>query len=460
MWQSTLCLGACWLVYWLVLRQETCFQYNRQFLRFTPLLAILLPLLLAVAAPGWLSSWLLSGTEPTALVTPSVMLPTVTVPNEANTPTLWEWLPLLYGAGVLLGLARLGWQLLALWLQVRHLPREKRTGHTLIKTNGKLPTSSFGRLVLWDETADLTPIEAQQVLYHELVHVQQGHTWERLYLEMLRAVLWFNPFVHFYSQALVLTQEYLADAAVLAAAPTPDAPVTYVALLARLALRRLYPQVPLAHCFTYSPILTRIAMLQSTSSVRRWKQWLLLPVSAMLLVTIACEKATEPATPTATVDWNSQVAPPPPPAVYSFVEHMPEYAGGMKQLRRDLIKDFQYPDVAKLAGLEGTVFVKFIVAADGTVQAVELQKGIAATAPQQQAAARALEAAALQKVKDLPGRWTPGTQDGKNVAVSSVVPVKFSLGESKSSYNRSSKKYAEVSTRFPDTLAGAFYRTY
>jgi TonB family protein len=444
MWQSTLCLGACWLIYWLALRRETCFHYNRQFLRFTPLLAMLLPLLLAVAAPGWLSSWLSSGTEPTALVTPSVMLPTATATNETSPPTLWTWLPLLYGAGVLLGLARLGWQLLALWLHIRHLPRQKHSGYSLIETNGKLPTSSFGRLVLWDETADLTSTEARQVLYHELVHVQQGHTWERLYLEMLRSVLWFNPFVHLYPRALVLTHEYLADAAVLAAAPTPDAPVTYVALLARLALRRLYPQVPLAHCFTYSPILTRIAMLQSTTPVRRWKQWLLLPVSAVLLVTIACEQVvvrekpvatnvaeSEPAPAPPTIDTQVD-APPPTPGirnlldtkVYQYVDKMPRYPGGPEQLLLDMQKQLQYPAAAKAAKLQGKVFVEFVVAEDGSLRDVELKKGISAPVGLE-AVARQMDEAAVAAVQTLPGKWTPGKQSGNPVPVSFTIPVSF-----------------------------------
>jgi TonB family protein len=426
MWQSTLCLGACWLLYWLVLRRETCFQYNRQFLRFTPWLALLLPQVLAVVAP-WLSDWWSFDTAPTVLLSPAQMLPTVAVASAATvTTSWWAWLPLVYGAGVAGGLLRLGWQLLDFWRATRELPREARAGYTLVLTGGQLPTSSFGRVVLWDDTTNLTPTEAQQVLQHELEHVWQGHTADLLLLELVRALLWFIPFVHYYPGALALTHEYLADAAVLRAAPTATPPSAYVALLARLALRQQFSQVPLTHYFTRSPILTRIAMLQSSIPVRRWKQWLILPVSAVLLVTISCEKAAEPTAPTASATAESQPAPPPPPVVYQYVEQMPEYEGGISKLLSDIQQQVRYPAVALNAGLEGKVFVEFIVASDGSIQAIALKKGITAPAGKE-AAAKALDEAALTAVRTLPGKWTPGSHKGKQVAVSYIVPITFAL---------------------------------
>ncbi|MDF7814431.1 M56 family metallopeptidase [Hymenobacter sp. YC55] len=439
MWQSTLCLGACWLLYQL-LRRESFFHYNRRFLLFTPWLALLLPLLLAGTAP-LLSGWLPPDATPTPLLTPSVTLPTVVVSSQAASTLWWTWLPLVYGAGVLVWLGRLGWQLVALWQQTRQLPRDTQEDYTLVSSSGKLPVSSFGRLVFWDDTANLTLAEANQVLQHELVHVRQGHTHERLLLELVRAVLWFNPFVHCYPRALDLTHEYIADSTVLQTMPTPEAPTIYAALLARLTLRRLHPHLPLTQSFTQSQTLTRIAMLQSPRSTRRWKQWLLLPVSGLLLFTFACEQApdsTAPASATATSDSEAApeppvltekalpAPPPPPPAVYQYVEKMPEYAGGLNQLMIDLGKGIQYPEAAKDAKLQGKAFVGFIVAEDGSVQAVELKKGI--NAPQKLTAeAKALNEAALTAVRNLPGKWTPGSQDGKKVAVSYTVPITFAL---------------------------------
>ncbi|HEX8425775.1 MAG TPA: M56 family metallopeptidase [Hymenobacter sp.] len=445
MWQSTLCLGACWLLYRLLLRQESYFHYNRRFLLFTPWLALLLPLLLAGAAP-WLSSWLPSDATSTPLLTPSVTLPVLTVGSAgAASASWWTWLPLVYMAGVLAWLVRLGGQLVALWQQTHQLPRNTREHFTLVTTSGKLPVSSFGRLVFWDETANLTPAEAHQVLQHELAHVRQGHTQERLLLELVRTMLWFNPFVHSYPRALALTHEYIADAAVLQAMPAPEAPTAYAALLARLTLRQLHPHLSLTHSFTQSHTLIRIAMLQSSRSGRRWKQWLLLPVGTVLLFTFACEQAAEPTAPEAAAA-NTRLTPPPPPAlhpyteqkpeyidgtaVYQYAEQMPEYPGGMTQLLTDLTQQLRYPQSALAAKVQGRLFLSFIVAKDGSVQAVKIQKSL--TAPNASAATiKEMEDASVAAVRNLPGKWAPGKQDGKAVAVSFTIPVSFALQQAK-----------------------------
>ncbi|GAB3299932.1 TonB family protein [Hymenobacter tenuis] len=435
--QSTLLLGAGWLFYLLVLRQERCFQYNRRFLLLAPWLALVLPPLLTLTIP-WLQAVILPlGSISGKGAFLSALLPEVQVTANGTVPVgglaIAGGLPLVYGVVVLALLARLGAQVLQLWRTTRSWPRESRTGYTLVFTGGRRPVSSFGRWVFWDETSHLTPPEAEAVLAHEVAHVRQGHTRARLLLEVARALLWACPVVHFFPRALELTHEFLADAAALRPTVTaPEKPAeSYAALLARLALRQLHPELPLTHSFTNSLTLTRIRMLTSQSPVRRWKQWLALPLSVALLGLLACEKSAElsppPPPPPTLITTNDRIAPPPPPQlVYTYVEQMPEYAGGQEQLLRDIAKQVTYPAAAKAAGLEGRVFVKFIVAEDGSIQAVHLQKGIPAPKGQE-AAAKALDEAALAAVKSLNGRWTPGRQDSKPAAVFYTVPISFAL---------------------------------
>ena len=296
-------LGALWLVYRLALRGERCFAYNRALLLLAPLLAATLPLLPRPALPLWLSS-------PTVAVAAgktgvaAVLLPVVRV-GPAATPAVgwsaWQWLGAIYLVGVVLGLGRLAWQVGRLWWLARRLPREQRPGYVLAYTGGRLPASSFGRVVFWDETADLPPAEAAAVLAHELAHVQQRHTSDVMWLEAWRAVLWPNPFAHLLLPALRLTHELLADAA---AAPATGA-AAYPTLLARLAARQLGAPAysALLQPFTFSFILTRIAMLQNQNPVRRWKQWLVLPALGGLFLT-ACQLTDAP--PMAAIDGVSK----------------------------------------------------------------------------------------------------------------------------------------------------------
>jgi TonB family protein len=272
-------LGAIWLLHRLVLRPERCFGYNRALLLLAPVVAVALPLLPRPAVSSWLAP-----VAPVA-VGPVVALPAVA--PAAGPVASWQPGPALLGL-YLLGagtmLAALAYRYARLRRATRHLPREPRPGYVLAYTGGQLPTSSFGRTIFWDETADLTPAEATAVLAHELAHVEQGHSRDVLWLEVWRALLWFNPFAYLLLPALRLTHELLADwQALLHVASPADALAAappYPALLARLAARRVAGYSSLVQSFAFSFTLTRLAMLQNEIPVRRWKQWLALPVLA------------------------------------------------------------------------------------------------------------------------------------------------------------------------------------
>jgi TonB family protein len=271
-------LGALWLLFRVALRREQCFGYNRALLLLAPLVAAGLPLLPRIGLPAWL----LHPSGPGVVSLPSV-LPVagpVAAPLSPAGPDL-SWLPWLYAAGVGLGLARLAYQGWLLHRATRHLAREPQAGYTLAYTGGRLPTSSFGHTIFWDETAALTAAEATMVLAHELAHVRQRHSYEVLWLALWRAALWPNPFVHLLVPALRLTHELLADREAVAQTSAPGTPATaYTGLLARLATRHFAGGAgsALLQPFTLSFTFTRLAMLQHHHPVRRWKQWLALPV--------------------------------------------------------------------------------------------------------------------------------------------------------------------------------------
>jgi len=443
---STLLLGAWWLCYRLALRHERSFAYNRWFLVVGPLLAAALPLL----PLGWPAAW--APDLAAALPRAATVLPVVQAGAAGASPTAgldWSWcLAVVYASGVAIMVLRVALELGRLWLRTRRLPRQPATDYVLSHTGGQLPTSSFGRVVFWDETMPLSPAEADQVLQHELAHVRQGHTYDRLLLEVLRAVLWFNPFVHLCHQALALTHEYLADEAALGAAaqatPAFSLARSYSHLLARQVASRLGFSIPLAHTFSQSQTLRRIAMIQKKSPIRRWKQWLALPLLGALLVTVACERSTETVAPSGTIPVNvseanaqktpngfydGDIPPPPPPAlaapdapattavdVYTYAEQMPQMpgGGGAQAIVQYLQSHTKYTDDLATNPKEGIVFAKFTVTETGEVKDITIVKGLS----------RGYDHAVLDAIRTLP-RFIPGRQDGKAVAVSFTVPVQF-----------------------------------
>lgn len=102
--------------------------------------------------------------------------------------------------------------------------------------------------------------------------------------------------------------------------------------------------------------------------------------------------------------------------VYSIVETMPEYEGGEAALFQWIQKETNYPQEARDKGIEGVVYVKYIVEKDGSVVEVEVVRG----------AHELLDAEAVRVVKTFKD-YTPGTQRGKAVRVQFVLPIRFNL---------------------------------
>ena len=86
-------------------------------------------------------------------------------------------------------------------------------------------------------------------------------------------------------------------------------------------------------------------------------------------------------------------------------------------------ENITYPQVAKDAGVEGTVYVSFIVETDGSVGDTRLMRGVGEGEAQ-----IALSDEALRVVAELPA-FSPGKQEGELVRVNFVAPVRYKLGK-------------------------------
>lgn len=103
-------------------------------------------------------------------------------------------------------------------------------------------------------------------------------------------------------------------------------------------------------------------------------------------------------------------------AVFFIVEEMPDFPGGQLALRKFIASAIKYPVIAQENGIQGKVFVNFVVAKDGTVTGAKIARGVDPS----------LDKEALRVVNSLP-KWKPGKQGGKPVRVSYTVPINFVL---------------------------------
>lgn len=102
--------------------------------------------------------------------------------------------------------------------------------------------------------------------------------------------------------------------------------------------------------------------------------------------------------------------------VFIIVEQMPVFPGGDAELRKYLATSVKYPTIAQENGIQGRVFVKFVIMPDGSVSNVEVARPFDPN----------LDREAVRVVKSMP-KWTPGKQRGKAVRVSYTVPINFVL---------------------------------
>lgn len=102
--------------------------------------------------------------------------------------------------------------------------------------------------------------------------------------------------------------------------------------------------------------------------------------------------------------------------IFMVVESMPEYPGGEAALYKYLAENIKYPQMAKESGIQGRVFVTFVVERDGRVTDVRVLRGIGGGCDEE----------AIRVVEGMP-KWAPGKQRGKSVRVQYNLPVKFTL---------------------------------
>lgn len=103
--------------------------------------------------------------------------------------------------------------------------------------------------------------------------------------------------------------------------------------------------------------------------------------------------------------------------IFEFVESAPTPTGGMSAWNKYLQKNLKYPTQARRMGIEGTVTVVFVVNTDGSLQDIEILRGLDGGCNEE----------AIRVIKNAPS-WQPGKQRGRPVRVRMRMPIRFKLG--------------------------------
>ncbi len=469
LFESGISLGLFTLLYLLLLQQETFFRWNRYFLLSGLFFSLALPFIhlqVYEAHPVIL---------PEVTVLPyRNLLETISVYGNSVSESIVQtisasvWLIGIYVAGFVFFSIRLLFRLLQLRKLIRGAEVIREEGIKLVILEEDAGPFSFlsyifvGRQVKQQKGWE-------KMLAHEMEHVRQGHSFDILILEILTAFQWCNPFFWLLKRVLTENHEYLADQAVLRHEADPS---FYRQVL---LTRFIGPQMRMAHHLNYSLIKKRLKMMSKIKSSRLSNIKILsgILIAIALIVVFACEqkemmaeneqqqenvtvslaeggvlqlsgdsnaiqklqsmlsknpdieltaegsglkittKSSDMAEVVA-VAQGGQTATQDP--VFYVVEDMPEFPGGELALRKFIAGMIKYPRVAMENGIQGKVYVNFVVEKDGSIGRMKIARGVDPS----------LDREALRVVGSLP-KWEPGRQKGEPVAVSFTVPIAFAL---------------------------------
>ncbi|GHT08125.1 cell envelope biogenesis protein TonB [Bacteroidia bacterium] len=420
-------IGLFYGFYALFFRNDTFFQWKR--------ILLLSVFFLCVLYPFWdisqqmIKSKIWAHAIQNGAVFPTYYLNEVIITAQTKPHSLWNYVP-----EILTGIYYLGAFALILWMLVQivgvismifQTPVAEINGQKVhLKKGLKTPFSFFGYIVLDSEPCNEN--ELYEILRHEKTHVRQWHSLDVIISDLMCAVCWFNPFIWLLKRELRINLEYLADRSVIHSGCDTE---HYQFHLLRLSYHKAAATI--INNFNFSPLKKRIFMMnkKQTSSISIVKYTLVIPLFTALLFFNSClktdkqqgqEPASEPEVTTIAIG-----EPSPNEAtekqstdakIWEIVEQIPQFPGGDGELLKWLADNIEYPQSAIDQSITGTVIMKFVVLADGSIGDVEIVKGLDP----------ACDKAAALGVKKMP-KWAPGRQKGEAVNVWYRCPIRFRL---------------------------------
>ena len=421
LFESGISLSLFYLVYRIFLNRENLFQSNRVFLLFALIFSVLIPFV-KIPSPVDLHY---SHYLPEVAITINTPL----AGTEGAIPvSIIRILLYVYLSGVAIMLGTFLYRFNQLMRIIRKSQLERNGKIQLAKTRLNHAPFSFLNVIVYNEE-NLSSGEMDKIIEHEAVHVNQFHTLDILLIEIIIILQWFNPFIWLYKTSLKELHEYLADRELIRKGT--NIPV-YQQLLLNFQLRKQF--LTLANNFNYSLTKKRFIMMTKTktSKFAGIKMVVALPVIFMMILSLTklnaigsetLEKLSPPPPPPATVQENKDSGKKAAEEIFIAVEQMPKFNEADDkglEFRKYIAENLVYPKEAAKSGIQGRVFVQFIVDSEGFVKDVKVIRGVH----------ELLDAEALKIVESSP-KWIPGTQRGKAVNVQFTFPISFTLEEGK-----------------------------
>jgi len=426
----------CWLgfygLFYFLLSKETFFKVNRAYLLVSLFLGMLIPHfshVLYVPGNEIVAYYVAPFDAQFALVNDSII--------DQSSWMSHDWKSILFGIyilGAFFAITKFIFSLSKIYTLYKSARLKSRNKYTLVCTDEYHLPFSFFNMLYWSDKYKVNDKDKDQIIKHEEAHINGGHSFDILFLELLTILFWCSPLIYFYKKAIKTVHEYLADDTVLQTTSTKQ----YGHLL--LSQSHAGTQMALGNHLIHSQLKNRINMMTKNKSNQKniFKYGLILP--AILLMVIACSKneITSNELDTTNIESTDHVDQRNLDKSYEgelfkVVEQMPRFPGCIEGSEKEIkecaslkmlqfiYQNIKYPKEAQAAGTEGLVVVRFVVSKEGDILEPIIVRDIGSGCGEE----------ALRVVESMP-KWEPGMQRGKVVNVQFNLPIKYKLqGEEK-----------------------------
>ena len=285
--QVSVCLALFYFFYHLALRKDTFFQLNRVYLLGALFVSLLIPYFnISLPTEQSTTSGLYLGFDELIVEGMSTVMTGQFTEQAFN----YEYFFLgIYSLGVLFFSFKLLLSLLYIFGLMIKNKVIKEEGYYLVQLEDNLPVFSFLHFIFWNNKLSYTSAEAEQIMLHEQVHVQQKHSWDILFAELLSILLWFNPLLHFYKRSLKDIHEYIADYQLFEGHRYQ---IRYVDLLMKEAKAQQRKSLPVVHTFFNNQLKKRLIMIRNTNKrSSKFKFIGCLPILALLFFSFGFEQS-------------------------------------------------------------------------------------------------------------------------------------------------------------------------
>jgi N-acetylmuramoyl-L-alanine amidase len=277
----TICSGVLLGYYWLALRNKVFHHYNRFYLLLTIVLSVLLPF---ITINFWQNNALQSNAIKVIEAVSygntyvnDLFINATPIKKSVNWQILYPTIYFLISILLSIGFIKMLFQIQAL---LKKYPAQKIDKVTLVNTNNEKGTPfSFLQFIFWNSAIDISTTQGNQIFKHELAHIKEKHTYDKLFINIVLIIFWFNPFFWLLRKEQNLIHEFIADKKAVEDGDTSG--------FAAMLLHTIYPQhqFSIANNFFYSPIKRRLLMLTKNKnpSVNYMGRILVLPLSVLIL---------------------------------------------------------------------------------------------------------------------------------------------------------------------------------